>query len=932
MKRNTFLQVMAMMLFIFTLSTKSIAQAPHKMTFQSVVRNSSGALVVSSTVGMQITILHDSATGTPAYVEQQFPVTNANGLATIMIGTGTVISGSFDSINWAMGPYYIKAETDPTGGTAFSITATQQLVSVPYALYAEHSGDTNTGTRPVVTTDSTNTISYTTATFYGNITGDGGELVLFRGVCVDTVPMPTIGNSFVTPGSMLGSYHVNISGLLPNNLYYARAFATNSNGTSYGSVLSFSTLPLSTPTVTTDTVNGISNVSANGGGTVTSDGGNPVTDRGICWNTTGSPTTASSIAPSGSGLGHFLTTLSSLTPTTTYYVRAYATNALGTAYGNQDTFSTVVYTYATIATDTITSIFYNNALSGVNVISDGGSTITAQGICWSTSVNPTIANPHINTTTGLGDYPATLYCSPGTTYYVRAFCTNATGTIYGAQRVFTSLPLSAPVLSTNSIIGVTAASATSGGHITLNGGSYITASGVCYGTGAIPTIDSLHTTDGISDTGIYNSNLSGLNPLTTYYLRAYATNSSGTGYGAVISFTTDTVVTVVPSVPVVGTSFANITTPTSGSEGGYVLNSSGSTVTARGICWGTSTAPTISGPHTTDGTGLGYFTSTITGLTGCGTVYHVRAYATNSTGTGYGNEDTFATGSPLMMTANPISSITTSSFTAGGNISSDGGCPITERGIVYIVAYDTFDIEMPMIFTGFTPWISDSISTIIPSGTGTGIYSANVTGLRPGVTYYVRTYAINAIGTVYGPRQTVTTAVPSSGHYIGENFAGGRIFYLDGTGNHGMVCGPRLFAGSRDLSWGCESTYIGATDSTFGAGATNTAAIVAGCLDTTSAAYSCATFSLAGYSDWYLPSVAEMRLIKNNLGNYGLIDLKHVSDVPPPPFTGFQLAYYSTWTSTEIDAYHAYKFNEHGNLYGFDVKSNNNYAYPVRIF
>ncbi len=927
MKRNTFLQVMAMMLFIFTLSTKSIAQAPHKMTFQSVVRNSSGALVVSSTVGMQITILHDSATGAPAYVEQQFPVTNANGLATIMIGTGTIISGSFDSINWAMGPYYIKAETDPTGGTAFSITATQQLVSVPYALYAEHSGDTNTGTRPVVTTDSTNTISYTTATFYGNITGDGGELILFRGVCVDTVPMPTIGNSFVTPGSMLGSYHVNISGLLPNKLYYARAFATNSNGTSYGSVLSFTTLPLTTPTVTTDTVNGISNVSANGGGTVTGDGGSPVTARGICWNTTGSPTISSSIAPSGSGLGHFLTTLSSLTPSTTYYVRAYATNALGTAYGNQDTFATVVYTYATIATDTITPIYYYGAVSGVNVIADGGSTITAQGICWSTSVNPTIANPHINTTTGLGDYPATLYCSPGTTYYVRAFCTNATGTIYGAQRVFTSLPLSAPVLSTNSVIGVTAASATSGGHITLNGGSYITASGVCYSTGAIPTIDSMHITDGISDTGIYNSNLTGLNPLTTYYVRAYATNSYGTGYGAVISFTTDSLITVVPTLPSVGTSFANITTPTSGSGGGYVLNSSGSPVTARGICYGTSSAPTIAGPHTTDGVGLGYFTSSITGLTGCGTVYHVRAYATNSSGTAYGNELTFSTGSAAVLTSNPISGITTTSFTAGGNITSDGGCPITQRGIVYIVAYDTASAFV----INFTPWIIDGYSTVTTSGTGTGTFSSTISGLRPGVTYYVRTYAINAIDTVYGPRQKVTTAVPTSGHYLGENYAGGTIFYLDGTGNHGMVCGPRI-PNWIDLIWGCSSILLGATDSTFGAGPTNTATIVAGCIDTNIAAYRCANFSHLGYSDWFLPSVAEMRSIFNNLGLYGFLDIRYVGGTGDAPVF-WNLSYQDSWTSTEVDAFHAYFLSSGDGSLGIEDKySSSHNVYPVRIF
>lgn len=115
------------------------AQAPQKMSYQAVIRNSSNALITSTPVGMKISILQDSSTGTAIYVETQTVSTNANGLVSIEIGAGTIVKGTFATINWANGPYYIKTETDPTGGTNYNIIGTSQLLSVPYALYAANS-------------------------------------------------------------------------------------------------------------------------------------------------------------------------------------------------------------------------------------------------------------------------------------------------------------------------------------------------------------------------------------------------------------------------------------------------------------------------------------------------------------------------------------------------------------------------------------------------------------------------------------------------------------------------------------------------------------------------------------------------------------------------------------------------------------------------
>ena len=112
------------------------AQAPQKMSYQAVIRNSSNALVTSSAVGMKVSIFKGSAAGSPVFVETHTPTTNANGLASFEIGGGTAVTGTMAGIDWSAGPYFIKTETDPTGGTSYTITGTSQLMSVPYALFS----------------------------------------------------------------------------------------------------------------------------------------------------------------------------------------------------------------------------------------------------------------------------------------------------------------------------------------------------------------------------------------------------------------------------------------------------------------------------------------------------------------------------------------------------------------------------------------------------------------------------------------------------------------------------------------------------------------------------------------------------------------------------------------------------------------------------
>jgi len=119
------------------MTTIVFAQSPEKMSYQAVVRNSNNELVTSTAVGMQISILQGTSSGTSVYVETQTPTSDANGLVSLEIGSGTVVSGAFTTIDWANGPYFIKTETDPTGGTSYTITGTSQLLSVPYALHSK---------------------------------------------------------------------------------------------------------------------------------------------------------------------------------------------------------------------------------------------------------------------------------------------------------------------------------------------------------------------------------------------------------------------------------------------------------------------------------------------------------------------------------------------------------------------------------------------------------------------------------------------------------------------------------------------------------------------------------------------------------------------------------------------------------------------------
>jgi hypothetical protein len=255
----------------FVTSLTIFAQAPQGFNYQATVRNSSGALLLNQIVLVKFNILQNSTTGTTVYSETQTANTDDLGHISLVVGQGTATTGTFSSINWGNGTYYLGVELNT--GSGYVAMGTTQLFSVPYALYAKSSGNgltipsgTNVGDvltwngtswisfasstlLPIVNTTSISSITPSTATTGGDVTSQGGSIVTARGVCYSTSPNPTLSNSFTTNSAGTGTFTSNLTGLLSNTTYYVRAYATNSFGTKYGTQIIFTTSTIPSVTI-----------------------------------------------------------------------------------------------------------------------------------------------------------------------------------------------------------------------------------------------------------------------------------------------------------------------------------------------------------------------------------------------------------------------------------------------------------------------------------------------------------------------------------------------------------------------------------------------------------------------------------------------------------------------------------------------------------
>jgi phosphodiesterase/alkaline phosphatase D-like protein len=719
--------------------------------------------------------------------------------------------------------YYFCAIASNTYGTSFGALTT---FTTPAAA-------------PSVSTGAATLVTASTATLNGSANpGGGGTTAWFRyntanpGTCNDTfgTRVPAAGGTSLGAGNTSVAFSEPITGLSQGTTYYVCAIAQNSAGTSVGSVVSFVTP--SAPGVTTSAATSITNVQAqlNGTGDPNGDAASgwfrlSTANPGTCNDTFGTrvPTTGSVILGSGTSAVAFNQPASGLSPNTTYYYCAIAQNALGTGVGTVGSFTTL--DQPSVTTSGATSVASGSAQLNGSANPNGA---TSTGWFRFATTNPGTCSDMFGTrvpTSGgasLGAGRAALAYTyntnvvttlqPGTTYYYCAIASNAYGTSFGAPQTFTT-PAVLPSVSTSSATLVTATTATINGAANPGGGS---TTGWFRYTNVNPgscsdTFGTRVPVSGGADLGAGNASvpfsqpLTGLTMGTTYYYCAIASNSLGTVFGSLLSFTT-------PTAPVVTTTAA-----TGIGDTVAQLNATGDPNSDAATGWfrihtadpGTcddsfgTRVPATGGSSLGSGTSAVSFNQPVTGLLP-NTTYYYCALASNSLGMSVGAVMSFSTRDRAAVTTLPATSLTTSSAQLNGSADPNGA---TTTGWFRFAATD------PGTCT-------DSFGTRVPSsggsnlgaGTAAVMYTLNtntITTLLPGTTYYYCAIASNSFGTSFGAVVSFTTpaALPAVST-VSATLVTASTATLNGSAN------PR--GGSTTAWFRYSSTFPGSCSDTFG--------------------------------------------------------------------------------------------------------------------
>ena len=432
-----------------------------------------------------------------------------------------------------------------------------------------------------VVTGEVTSITRTSAVCNGEIIWESVSPVTELGICWDTLPEPTVTENHISSGADVDTFSVTLSNLIPETDYFFRAYATNACDTVYGESVQFTSGPYQVPTVTTGQAIAITDSSAIVGGAVTDDGGLPILEQGICWGLT-TPTISDSYIAAASVLDSFSCSLTNLSYATTYYARAYATNARGTGYGETVAFTTAISLPA-VALDSITNIGSSYATCHGTLLSNGGDPNTVVGLCWDVSPNPTNTSNHVEWNGTLGAFNQIVGGIHDSICYVRPYATNIAGTVYGNTLTFVPDTMSTSIRV--SLVHLDHNFATIQVTIVCDSITTITNRGLCMDTLPQPDLSDLD----FSATGninIFDIHVGNLERGSTYYLRGHCVSN-----GALLYSNDFILLTVAEDGQ------ACIGTPTMTDYEGHVYN----TVQIGAQCWMRSNLYTT---HFSDGTAI----------------------------------------------------------------------------------------------------------------------------------------------------------------------------------------------------------------------------------------------------------------------------------------------------------------------------------------
>ena len=584
---------------------------------------------------------------------------------------------------------------------------------------------------------------------------------------------------------------------------------------------------------------------ATANGEVTSEGASAVTKRGFVWSTVANPTVSDALSSNQFGPGVFTQQISGLNLGATYYVRAYATNANGTTYGNQIDFKTLTAgKFASIAFD---SLSFKSVRINVNIESLGDISIKSIGVCYSKTGTPSITS---DTTTILHSNiidksfsVSVKNLTVNTKYFIRSFINTSLGAFYSDEINVTTKQYTQGTFGDVVITSLSNLSADAKVNILTLGDAPIKSMGLCFSTTNDPVFktDSSTLIHSNKTDQIFTLALRNIKENTKYYVRAFINSDAGIAYSNSFFFTTlgrPTIANINPS-SYIGRTNAIIDS--------YVTSENGGQVTENGFLLGTV-------KYVVPVNGSLKMNYELTSLIG-NTNYTAYAFATNKYGTGLSQPFNFLTGptEPILNTGS-VSDIFSKNAKSTVLVVSDGGSSITEMGIC--------------LSTKINPSISDRIYYGSLSNMTNKIL---LSGLTYDSTYYIRAYAKNKVGITYGEVIVFTTA-----YVVGETGpAGGFIFYDKGKKSDGwryLEAAPQDLTGSTAninddvyISTVCIAT--GETYDGLGEGLKASELLLTRCDGEFMAAKVALNYIVSGYDDWYLPTIAEFKelLYRNSL-------------------------------------------------------------------